>query len=174
MDCCELDASDLYGNTHFLVIICRATSMMWCIPLKDKRKMYTIVDHFIKRVVNPYHAWQAKKVAFRESLKDLFKPELKRKVLFSGLRKVRCDRGTEFNNEGFKAMLASHGAELDMVPAYVNGGRAKAAVKKLVVLTRCCLIDSGLKKCFWSSTINMVCHVVNRTYNKRRDATHTP
>ena len=64
-------------------------------------------------------------------------------------------------------MLEGHGAKLDMVPAYVNDGRAEAAIKKLVTFTRCCLIDAGLKKCFWSSIMSMVCHVLNRSYGNQ-------
>ena len=47
-----------------------------------------------------------------------------------------------------RAMLEKYGAQLDPVPAHENDGRAEAAIKKLVILTRCCLIDAGLKKCF--------------------------
>ena len=55
LDCCEDYAPDLYVNTHFLVIVDRASSMMWSIPLKDKRNLYKLVDKFIKQVVKPYH-----------------------------------------------------------------------------------------------------------------------
>ena len=170
LDCCEMDAPDLYGNIHFLVIVDRATGMLWDIPLKDKRNLYKVVDHFIKRVVKPFHEHRHYKLAKGIADGQFVPVPGEPKPSFSGLRTVRCDRGTEFNNEPFKSMLASHGAALDMVPAYVNDGRAEAAIKKLVVLTRCCLIDAGLKKCFWSSIMSMVSHVVNRTYNRRRKA----
>jgi hypothetical protein len=182
LDCCEMDAPDLYGNTHFLVIVDRATSMMWTIPLKEKRELYKLVDKFIKQVVKPYHKLKTNRL-LRQLTGDgdddeqgiLFKEnqgtEGKRQVInetleecVSGLRNIRCDRGTEFNNEGMIGMLEQHGAKLDMVPAYVNDGRAEAAIKKLVTFTRCCLIDAGLKKCFWSSIMSMVCHVLNRSY----------
>jgi hypothetical protein len=184
LDCCEMDAPDLYGNTHFLVIVDRATSMMWTIPLKDKRDLYKLLDKFISTVVEPYHKLKTnrdlrkmalEKIGESEVGTDSYKKGMERwdtitqlKELensVSGLRKIRCDRGTEFDNVEMKSMLTRHGVELDMVPAYVNDGRAEAAIKKLVTFTRCCLIDANLKKVFWSSVMSMVTHVLNRSYN---------
>ena len=150
LDCCEMDAPDLYGNIHFLVIVDRATGMMWDVPLKDKQNLYKVVGQFIMRVAKPFHAHRDYKLAKGLADGKLVTDSSELKFTFSGLRTVRCDRGTEFNKDRFKSMLSSHGATLDIVPAYVNDGRAEAAIKKLVVLTRCCLIDAGLKKCFWS------------------------
>ena len=47
---------------------------------------------------------------------------------------------------------------------HVNDGRAEAAIKKCVTLTRCCLISSNLRKPFWGPIMNMVVHTLNRTY----------
>jgi hypothetical protein len=184
LDCCEMDAPDLYGNTHFLVIVDRATSMMWTIPLKDKRDLYKLLDKFILTVVEPYHKLKTNRDLRKMALEKIGESEvgtesykkgmarwdtitqlkeLEKSV--SGLRKIRCDRGTEFDNAEMKSMLTRHGVELDMVPAYVNDGRAEAAIKKLVTFTRCCLIDANLKKVFWSSVMSMVTHVLNRSYN---------
>ena len=65
-------------------------------------------------------------------------------------------------------LKSKHNVTLDPVPAYTKDGRAEAAIKKLCTYTRCCLIESGLKKCFWSSIMGMVTHVLNRSWNMKR------
>ena len=64
-------------------------------------------------------------------------------------------------------MLNHHLCELDEAAADVKDGRAEITIRKLCTFTRTCLIDAGLKKCFWSSIMDCVVHTVNRTYSRR-------
>ena len=185
MDLCEMDSPDLYGNTYFLAIVDRATGYLWDIPLKKKDSVHLIVDEFITTIVKPYHAHQTHQKLRELSLQKIADSsegtstgddalnKLKQvqgfEQLTQGLRKIRCDQGTEFYNKKMTTMLKSkHNVTLDPVPAYTKDGRAEAAIKKLCTYTRCCLIESGLKKCFWSSIMGMVTHVLNRSWNMKR------
>ena len=164
MDCCEMDAPDLFGNRHFLVIVDRATSYMWNIPLKDKKDLSKIIEKFLRKVVEPYH--QAKNRLHLE--KQQGEPGEVQNIL-PGLRRVRCDCGTEFLNQEMEKLGNKFGFVMDPVAPYVNDGRAEAAVKKLTVLTRTNLIDANLRKPFWGPIMDMVCHVLNRTYTRSVD-----
>ena len=83
----------------------------------------------------------------------------------SRLRRIRCDCGSEFANKDFNALLQKHGATLCATNPYVNDGRAEAIIKKIVTLTRCCLIEANLRKPFWGPVSDMVVHTLVRTYN---------
>ena len=159
VDMCEMDAEDLYGNRWFLVIVDRATKFTWCIPMKDKEDVTDTIEVFIAKVVRPYHRRMGK-----------IHPHLH----FSGLQTLRSDSGTEFQNAQMKALAARCGFELSPIAPYVNDGRAEAAIKSLVTLTRCCLLSANLRKPFWSSIMEMVCHTMNRMYSDAEDCKGVP
>ena len=174
LDTCEMDSPDIYGNKFFMVIVDRSTGFIWTLPLKTKENFYKIFDVFLKEVVDPYffdknktlldqwaearaqHGLSGKHTADQGTTSSV--PEL------PTLKNIRCDCGSEFVNKNFKDLLAKRGAKLNPTNAYVNDGRAEAAIKKCVTLTRCCLISSNLRKPFWGPIMNMVVHTLNRTY----------
>jgi hypothetical protein len=175
VDTCYMDAPDLHGNTMFVVIVDRATMFTWAIPIKSTKKMHKVLEKFIMQVAEPYHRIKNKRML--EDLKKV-KPgteheqktqwmKLLSKHQVSGLRKVRCDRGSEFCNKEVREMLDHHLCELDEAAADVKDGRAEITIRKLCTFTRTCLIDAGLKKCFWSSIMDCVVHTINRTYSRR-------
>jgi hypothetical protein len=136
MDCAQMDTPDLYGNTHFLVIVDRATSYLWTIPLKTKVDLHVIVEKFIQTVVIPYHSHCTHKAPREKSLAKigLSKPSLAKEKLTEstvlkrmkqeenyenltrGLRKICCDRGTEFYNQDMTALAEKYSCTIDAVP----------------------------------------------------------
>ena len=52
----------------------------------------------------------------------------------------------------------------DTTNPYVNDGRAEAAKQKIVIFTRCCLIEANLWKLFWGPVSDMIVHSLVRTY----------
>ena len=170
VDTCYMEAPDIYGNTCFVAIVDRCTMMTWMIPLKSTKNMDKILGKFIDKVVTPFHKLRTHELLRRATLERTGKSatleNLANKV--SGLRKVRCDRGSEFNNDKVRTMLLAHNyCILDPVPADVKDGRAESAVKKLCTYTRTCLIDAGLKKCFWGPIMDTIVHVMNRVFSRR-------
>ena len=157
MDYCEMDAPDIYGNTWFCVIVDRSTDFMWIIPLKDRKQLWKHIEQFIKTVVQPYHATKNK-----ELLKKAEKMVETQASQLAGLRNVRTDCGTEFANADMTKMLQKYGAKLDKTAPYKKDGRAEAAIKKITAATRTCLVESGLRKCFWGPISDMVVHTLNR------------
>ena len=156
VDTCYMDAPDIHGNTMFVVLVYRATMFTWAIPLKSVKNMHKVLEKFITQVAEPYHRIKNKRVL--EELnsaetdsghnKNLQWMKLLSKNEVSGLRKVRCDRGSEFCNHQVREVLERHHCELDEAAADVKDGRAEVTIRKLCTFTRTCLIDAGLKKCF--------------------------
>ena len=77
----------------------------------------------------------------------------------------RTDQGSEFNNEGLKARMKAHGAELRMHAPYVKDPIAEATIKQIVSHTLACLLDANLRQSFWSVIMEAAIHVSNRAWN---------
>ena len=127
LDTCEMDSPDIYGNQYFLVIVDRETDYIWSIPMKQKKDTYRVFKDFLETVVQPYHRLNQTKVMTKPANMELKAPE---SGLF-GIRRIRCDFGSEFRNKKIKALLKKYGGKVEPTSHYVNDGRAEAAIKKL-------------------------------------------
>ena len=166
-----MDSPDIYGNLYFVVILDRSTDFFWHLPLKSKVQFYKVFDVFIEVVLKTVLAKQNRtlmeewnKHAGGKGLLLDSSANLQRKML-SRLRRIRCDCGSEFANKDFTALLEKNSATLCASNPYVNDGRAEAIIKKIVTLTRCCLIEANLRKAFWGPVSDMVVQTLLRTYN---------
>ena len=164
LDTCEMDSPDIYGNVYFVVIVDRATGFIWTLPLANKKLLHKDFKLFLEEILLPYFSKKHSE-QYKEWKCMTDSEQMGRSPIFSGLRNVRCDQGTEFCNAQFEALIKYYGGKLTPTSPYTNDGRAEAAIKKVCTLTRCCLIGSNLRKPFWGPIMDMVVHVLNRTYS---------
>ncbi|SGY58245.1 BQ5605_C006g04354 [Microbotryum silenes-dioicae] len=133
-----------HGDTIYLAIVDQYSTAKWTIVLKDKRA---------ETIIEAWSKFQAKS----------------ERQTGQKIKRVRSDKGCEFNNSLFRALLEKQGIIVEFTTPYTpeQNGQVERLNGSLMGLVRSMLLDSGLPMCSWSDALAVATFILNRRPHPR-------
>ena len=133
----------------------------------------TIVDDFTRRAGIQLLPDKSSETVYQAFMTWLTRMENETGRILGG---IRTDRGKEFFNKTFKAMLQSKGARHEAGPPHTpqQNGVAERMNRTLLNMTRCMLHAAGLHLSWWGDALIHAVYIHNRTLQGRLSPPQTP
>lgn len=78
--------------------------------------------------------------------------------------RFRCDNGREYISKRLKEEFESKGIQVEYTIRYISkqNGVAEKINRNIIEKVRCLLLESGMKKIFWSEAVMCDVYIINR------------
>ena len=108
-----------------------------------------------------------------EKFQDFFYKKLKINSVEKKKKRIRSDRGCEYESSAFNSFVQSLGINHETTTPYspTSNGVAKRKNRTLIELTNAMLIESSAPLHFLGEAILTTCHVLNRVPHKKSHTT---
>jgi transposase InsO family protein len=130
------------GSKYGLVIVDDFSRFTWVLFLQDKSETQGTLKRFLRRAQNEF--------------------DLK-------VKKIRSDNGSEFKNLQVKEFLEEEGIKHEFSALYTpqQNGVVERKNMTLIDMERTMLQEYKTPERFWSESVNIACHAINRLYLHR-------